>query len=82
MIRRRRQRQIDSEWPPAEYALPDLDTLERLSQPGGELRQRELFGRDDSREARLQRILGTVPQVTTANTLTGNGGGRKSDYPV
>jgi hypothetical protein len=55
-------------WPPAEYALPA--TIEEI-EAGRPPEQADLFGRDENREARLARILGSVPGVTLANKLTG-----------
>ena len=36
-------KQKPTDWPPKEYLLPDLETLERLSWPEDERRQLELF---------------------------------------
>ena len=57
-------------WPPIEFALPNLDRLEEISR-GEHVEQRRLFSEpvDDSRAARLTRILAGVPGVRTANTL-------------
>ena len=59
-------------WPPAWATLPDLTTLEALSQPGGMVVQKNLFREvvDDSKAARLARILGTVPGVVTGDRIT------------
>ncbi len=43
-----------AKWPPAHLALPD--TLEGIER--GRIEQRELFGRDDSREGVLARLTG------------------------
>jgi hypothetical protein len=63
-------RQKEAEWRPAWAMLPDLDTLERLSRPGGGQRQRELFPqqRDETREGRIARLL-DLPGVVTADRL-------------
>jgi hypothetical protein len=55
-------------WPPPELRLPDsIEAIEAGIPP----RQRSLFGRDDSREGRLARILASVPgvQILAANRL-------------
>jgi hypothetical protein len=39
----KKQKAKPGEWIPAEYALPDLETLERLSGGEGEPIQRQLF---------------------------------------
>ena len=58
-----------STWPPLEFCLPNLDELERISR--GEVRQQVLFAEppDDSRAARLVRILANVPGIRTGNEL-------------
>jgi hypothetical protein len=58
------------QWPPIEFCLPNLDRLEEISR-GEHVEQRELFVEpvDDSREARLQRLLDGVPGVRTANIM-------------
>jgi hypothetical protein len=57
-------------WPPIEFALPNLDTLEEISR-GEHVEQQRLFPEpiDDSRAARLARILAGVPGVQTADRL-------------
>jgi hypothetical protein len=58
------------DWPPIEFCLPNLDELERISR-GERETQRMLFDEepDDSRAARLARILANVQGVSTANTM-------------
>lgn len=58
------------EWPPEWARLPNLDTLEAISR-GEQSEQLELFHEpvDDSRAARLARILANVEGVKTANTM-------------
>ena len=61
----------ESNWPPPELELPDLDTLERLSLPDGGERQPLLFAvADDSRAARIARIVADVSAVTAASRMT------------
>jgi len=73
MVRRtKKQKAGRCDWPPKELLLPDLATLERLSLPAAGQRQGELFptaDQADSREARLRRLVGIVPGVTTADRL-------------
>lgn len=56
--------------------LPDVATLERLSQPGGVPIQQRLWDDgqpDDTRAARLARLT-TIPGVVTADRLPTVGG--------
>ena len=58
-------------WPPAEYQLPDIGTLEALSQPGGVKRQTSLFPvavRDQTKVAQIARLT-EIPGVARADTL-------------
>lgn len=55
-------------WPPIEFCLPNLDTLEEISR-GQQPIQRELFSDlpDDSRDGRIARLCETIDSVRTAN---------------
>lgn len=52
-------------WPPPGLALPD--TIEEIQR--GRSVQRGLFARDESREGRIDRLLGTMQGVTKAGTM-------------
>ena len=54
-------------WPPEHWRLPNLDRLEEISR--GTLLPDSSEPRDNSRAARLQRLLADVPGVTTADKL-------------
>ena len=55
-------------WIPPELRLPDSVAAIEAGRPGW---QGELFQPDDTRQARVARLLGPVPGVTTADRLTG-----------
>jgi hypothetical protein len=58
-------------WPPKEYELPD--SLAEI-EAGRPLGQRSLFDfTDDSRAARVARIVANVPGVTTASRMMKKG---------
>ena len=62
-----------AQWPPPELLLPDsIEEIER-GRPD-RLRQQPLpLAPDNSREARLRRLLGTVPGIVTADKLDAKG---------
>jgi hypothetical protein len=66
----RKPKSLPEPWPPPEFCLPNLDTLEEISR-GEHVEQRLLFVEqpDDSRAARLARILAGVPGVTTGSRM-------------
>ena len=63
-------------WPPEWARLPSLQTLEAISRGEGRKVQARLFDeqRDQSKEARLRRLLADVPGVRTADTMAGGKG--------
>jgi hypothetical protein len=66
-VKGRAAKPVPAPWPPAEYALPGtLQAIER-----GRQEQRELFVEavDDSRAARLARVLADVEGIRTADTM-------------
>ena len=90
MKTRTEQRRIDFEpWPPVGLALPD--TIKAIE--AGRVEQRELLAEqpDDSRQARIARLL-SITGTTTANRLryttrparclTGNGGNQPEAFEV
>ncbi len=67
--RRKSERQTEP-WPPLEFCLPNLDTLEELSR-GGPVVQKSLLLElppDNSRETRIARLC-SIPGVVLADTL-------------
>jgi hypothetical protein len=66
-IAEKRKRRIKAfePWPPKEYSLPDTIEAGRPAEQLGMFSDAP----DDSKAARLARLLGTVPGVMTANRL-------------
>ncbi|MEN6407019.1 MAG: hypothetical protein ABFC77_11170 [Thermoguttaceae bacterium] len=60
------QKEKPGEWIPKEYRLPDSIKEIEAGRPGKQL---ELFGRDESKERRLARLLANVPVAMAASRL-------------
>lgn len=57
-LTRHKKNKIPEDWIPPEYALPDSETLERLSRDDGEPEQRRLFDQGNGLEELRRKVKG------------------------